>query len=81
MTKEIFEHSYSYSYGLLRFFTFQYLFLLKLVHCMLHNPTKCGVTNDVTLFPIEYHMINYHNFLISSNQRLCYICKYIRIIV
>ena len=43
-----------------------------------HHPTKCGVINDIKLFPTVYRRIYCRKFLTLSNQTSRYKIKCIR---
>ena len=59
-------------------------FRLKSELCKHHkavcHPTRCEIINDVKLFPIVYHRIYCHKFLMSSNQTSRYKSKCTRIL-
>ena len=73
---EIFEYGYPFPYEILQF-------RLKLKRCKPHNAarhsTKCGVINDVKLFPTVYRRIYWRKFLTFPNQKSRYKSKCIRI--
>ena len=49
-------------------------------HKAAHYQPKCGVINDIKLFPTLYHRIYWHNILKLSNQMSHYKIKCIRML-